>query len=278
MNSKTYKIIITKYDGDLKIVKDIALLIDRKYSELFHSVIVHGSVATNEVIPYSDFDGLLIVKDKFVNSKKLVDFKLESMKLILKFDPLQHHGWFQIKESQLQDYPQDYLPYEVLTRSKLIFPNMSRIELTLAINEEKVDYKKDLSQLIKSIEKQALYDFKSMRLYELKSFLSKVMLLPTMYYSAKTNQGIFKKESFKIVKEYFNAEEWSCIDTASRIRSSWSYKLYPLQRLVMKRPERVFRKLTKYVAPHIDVKVQGSLTPEFFKSLNMFIQKVKMDI
>ena len=92
-------------------------------------MIVHGSVATNEVIPYSDFDGLLIVKDAFVNSKQLNQFKRASMKLILEFDPLQHHGWFQIKQSDLQNYPQYYLPFEILEHSKLMFPKVSEITL-----------------------------------------------------------------------------------------------------------------------------------------------------
>ena len=278
-NTAQHNLVLKKYDGKLNLIKDLAQMIDREYSELFHSVIVHGSVATNEVIPYSDFDGLLVVKDSFLTSEKLNRFKSESMKLILKFDPLQHHGWFQIKESQWQDYPQHYLPYEVLENSKLVFPSTNAVEVVLTVNTNEVNYKKSLSQLLKSIENQSNRNFKSERLYEVKSFLSKVMLLPTMYYSAKYNDGIFKKDSFVVVKINFNTEEWNCIHIASLIGSRWNYSLTPIQKLIVTRPERLFRRLTKkYISPRISDDIVIELNEEFFKSLKLFIKKINKDI
>ena len=116
-----FKKSIQPYSGEHWLIKEIQAIIEKKYRTLFHSVIIHGSIATDELINYSDFDGLLIVKDSYVNSKQLKLFKKESMKLILRFDPLQHHGWFQILESQLLDFPQSYLPHEILDYSKLLF-------------------------------------------------------------------------------------------------------------------------------------------------------------
>ena len=125
------------------------------------------------------------------------------MKVILEFDPLQHHGWFQVLESQLNDYPQGYLPYEVLEYSKLIYPNVKKLVLNLEVDESKVDYKNNLKQLVANIELQSKTDISEMRLYDLKSFLSKIMLLPSLYYATKHNQGIFKKYSFIEVKPDF---------------------------------------------------------------------------
>ena len=121
MNKLTIK--ISPYAGDLKLIYNIRDLIKKKYSFLFHSVLLHGSIATDEVISYSDFDGLLIVKDQYYNSKKLKKFIRESMKLILVFDPLQHHGWFVIFKSQLNNYPQTYFPYEIFKKTKAIYPD-----------------------------------------------------------------------------------------------------------------------------------------------------------
>lgn len=268
---------IEQCNSNIQIINSIRNLIINKYEHLFFAVIVHGSVGTSEVIPYSDFDGLIIVKDIFVGSEELNDFKKESMKLILQFDPLQHHGWFQIKESQLQNYPQFYLPFEVLYHSKLIFPVLPEIEIKFKFNVDEVDYKRSLKQLISSIENQS--NSKSMRLYELKSFLSKVMLLPTMYYSAKMHQGLFKKDSFLVVKEDFTEEEWSCIDSASLIRTNWNYKLNPFQNFIMKRPERFFRKLTKkFISPKVSDDIKKELNTEFHKSLKLFIKKINKDI
>ncbi|MFK7782972.1 hypothetical protein [Psychroserpens sp.] len=260
-----------------EIISSIRNLISNKYDHLFVAVIAHGSFGTNEIIRYSDFDGLIIVKDEFADSDDLTSFKKESMRFLLKFDPLQHHGWFQIKESQLKNYPQFYLPYEVLNHSKLIYPILNNIEINLTFNSDNVDYKRSLKQLINSIENHSSSE--SMRLYELKSFLSKVMLLPTMYYSAKMNKGLFKKDSFTVVKGDFSSQEWNCIETASEIRSHWSYSLSAFQNLIMTRPEIIFRRLTKkFVSPKVSNEINKKLNPAFYKSLKLFIKKINKDI
>ena len=169
--------IIEAYKGDIGLINSLQKLIKNHYSELFISVIVHGSVATNEVIPYSDFDGLLIVKDNFVDSKKLKDFKRESMKFILKFDPIQHHGWFQISESQLEDYPESYLPISVLENAKSIYSIDSETQLNIRI-KNKPDYKTGLYNMLNSLENKAVNKWKPNNLFQLKSFLSQIMLIP----------------------------------------------------------------------------------------------------
>ena len=105
------------------------------------------------------------------------------------------------------------------------------------------------------------------------------MLLPSMYYAAKYNKGIFKKESFTVVKNDFMADEWSCMDKASFIRYNWNYSLTPIQKFIMTRPEKLFRRLTKkYVSPRISDDILKELDANFFKSLNLFIEKINKDI
>ncbi|PNQ73289.1 hypothetical protein C1T31_07150 [Hanstruepera neustonica] len=278
---KKEEYIVNGFDENMDFLLSLNKLIEGKYSELFFAVIAHGSVGTNEIIPYSDFDGLLIVKDHFINSQQLEKFKFESMKLILKFDPLQHHGWFQITESQLSNYPQSYLPHEVLIGSKVIYPKIEKLELQVVFNIESLDYMQSLKQLINSIEKQYInYEsFKDVRVYELKSFLSKIMLLPSMYYAAKNEKGIFKKQSFDAVRFEFKEEEWACIEMATLIRRNWSYNLNPIQRFVMTRPEIFFRRLTKkMVAPKPSKEIFDTINEDFFKSLKLFIKKINKDI
>ena len=64
----------SRYNGNIQLVNQIKNLIEKNYSNLFYAVIVHGSIATDEVIKYSDFDGLLIVDDKYKNSSLLKKF------------------------------------------------------------------------------------------------------------------------------------------------------------------------------------------------------------
>ncbi|MCD2257650.1 nucleotidyltransferase domain-containing protein [Psychroserpens luteolus] len=273
-----YNITINKYDGTLDLVRDIALLIDRKYAKIFHSVVVHGSVATNEVIPYSDFDGLLIVRDEFVNSKQLQKFKIESMKLILKFDPLQHHGWFQIKESDLKSYPENYLPVSTLEHSKLIYPSKENLEYNLKFSEE-IDYKSSLRAMLNQFEKRHQNNWKPSNTYELKSILSQIMLMPCLYYSAINNKGIFKRESFDAVKHHFTDQEWEPIVIASQLRKDWNNNFSKLQLVLLKIPHPLLRKIIKkFGAPKINLATQNMLNREFYSNLNMLIKKINTDI
>ena len=276
---QNYSINIDLYNGKISAVNKLKNLIISKYSEIFLCVIVHGSIASDEVINYSDFDGLLIVKDRYIKSNKLKKFLNESMKIILEFDPLQHHGWFQISESQLFDYPQTYLPYEILKHSKLVFPMLSQFSVDISVNQKKIDYSKVLESIILSIEKQSKSNFKKMRIYELKSFLSKIMLLPSIYYSVKYKKGIFKKQSFDLVKNDFTQDEWTCIEISSQIRQDWAYELNYFQKFVMTRTGFLFRRLTKkYLAPSVNQDFLNRLNEDFFESLNLLIKKISQNI
>ena len=276
--SQPYKLSIKAYEEDLALVKELRILIESKYTEIFHCIVVHGSVATNEIIPYSDFDGLLVVKDSFVATKKLEEFKKESMKLILKFDPLQHHGWFQIKESDLLNYPENYLPVTTLEHSKLIYPQVSELELSLEVNKE-VDYKTTLVSMLNQFERREAEKKKTKNSYQIKSVLSQVMLMPCLYFSVMNNDGIFKRESFEAVKPSFTENEWMPIAIASDIRSSWNYNLSGYQKLLLYQPEKLIRKIaTRYFVPKISSKIQQKLDDRFHKNLMLMVEKIKKDI
>ena len=269
---------VYKYSGNSSVSNSISRLIDRKYKNLFDFVIVHGSIASNDEISYSDFDGLLIIKDEFFHSKDLMRFEYESMKLILKYDPLQHHGWFKIKTSQLKNYPQSYLPHEILSYSKLLFPNQEQKILELEIKTIP-NYLGSLNQITRNIAKQTEWNWNKHSTYQLKSFLSKIMLLPSMYYSAKFNEGINKKESFDCVKKDFSVDAWKCIETSTLIRATWNYPISKVRRQIMSHPNRYIRRISKtFVAPKIKQNHLSLLDEDFFESLNMLLLESKINL
>lgn len=265
-------IAIESHAPGFKLVDELRDLIADEFTDIFEAVIAHGSVATNEVIAYSDFDGLLIVKDDFWDSRKLKLFKSKSMHIILRYDPLQHHGWFLIKRSQLENYPETYLPVAVLKRSTLIYPgNRVTLEISTVQNS---DFSKGLLLMIDGIEKKIKRGWNPQNVYQLKSYLSEIMLLPALYCSTKTGVAVHKGDSFSICKQWFSDSEWKAISQASQIRSNWMYQLNPIQRLLMTRPERIFRKLTqKYLAPKIPENLQ--LPDDFKSNLLRLIHKMK---
>jgi predicted nucleotidyltransferase len=268
--------LIHKYNFNLPLIAELKSIINKDYKDLFIAVIIHGSVATAEVTKYSDFDGLLIVKDEFVNSKKLKSFKKETFKRILFFDPLQHHGWFQINESDLLNYPESYFPNEILNYSKLIYPCVETFDLEININKNP-DYKRVLWNVLNSIEDRIQSNWTPNNIFQLKSVLSQIMLIPSMYYSAKHNKGIFKKYSFNAVRNDFNENEWYAINRASEIRNAWGYNLNCFQQFIMRRPEKVFRKITqKFIAPKLNEKLEWDRS--IYQSLELLIVKIKLSL
>lgn len=261
-----------------KVVNELQDLIESKYKDLFHAVLAHGSVATNEVIRYSDFDGLLIVKDEFVNSKQLKSFKNESMKVIYNFDPLQHHGWFQIRKSDLINYPEHYLPVTTLNHAKLIYPNAQSISLNLII-QINVDYKRTLINMLNQFERRDAANWRPNNMFQLKSVLSQVMLIPCLYFSALHNDGIFKRESFEAVKSEFSELEWSSIACATNIRANWDYSLNSTQKWLLSLTGRIPRKVaTRFFTPRIPLKLQQKLNEEFYDNIKVLVKKIKEDI
>jgi hypothetical protein len=188
---------------------------------------VHGSYGVNEAINYSDFDGLLIVKDEiFDSTESLEGFGekvLKSHKLIIDVDPLQHHGWFIITERQLQNWPVNYFPIEVLENSQVLFGAASlQVQFNAMIAQPD-----DFLRLSNNIKKFLIHKSPS-NYYELKSILSQFMLLPTLFYQTTKEKGIFKKESFELVKQLVGAQNWEIMDQVSNLREQWDYNKNPL--------------------------------------------------
>lgn len=273
MESVKETVHIHPYEGDLALVAQIHELVQRKYRKCFRCILVHGSCADDTVIPYSDFDGLLIVKDEYVNSRELDRFKSESMALILQFDPLQHHGWFEIQESKLNNYSPTFLPKEVLLKAKWIYSEQQQLNLELK-EEPDTDFSKPLQVLLKGLKKKHQAGWRPKNMYQLKSFLSEIMLLPTFAFTSKHRKGIYKRDSFVAAKELFSASEWSVIERASEIRLNWSYSLNTLQRVILTRPEGLFRKMTKRIAaPAIPRELEP--TARFYANLGEMLNRLE---
>jgi len=265
------------YKGNLALVNELRASIQDKYAYLFTCVLVHGSVATGEVIPYSDFDGLLIVKDAYKDSKELKRFKHESLKKIYKFDPLQHHGWFEIMESQLGNYPQTYFPHELYEYSKLIFPN-NLLELSIIL-PDKIDFHEPFVRLADSIEKKIKSGFKSNNIFKLKSMLSEIMLLPTIFLQAKYKKGVFKKHSFELARTLFSEKAWSVINISSEIRNEWVHNLSLIQMKLLQTRWKKIRKLTnRYLLPDIPEYFSKKLDQNFYQSLQLLIYEMNQHL
>lgn len=226
---------------------------------------MHGSISSNEIIPYSDFDGLIILKDNYNHSKELKYFLKQSKKIIHDFDPLQHHDWFIISKSELSRYDNTFLPIEVLKNSKLIYPDINlKLNITL---KENIDYNSPFYKLVNSLRYKLSLKNYPRNSYQLKSYISEILLLPCIYLQAKHEKGISKKESFSLAINDFKSSEWIAIDIASQIRKNWKFKINIFQRKMAKSNNKIIKTLyKKLLAPKIDVYL-ANLIPQNFNFL-----------
>jgi hypothetical protein len=178
----------------------------------------------------------------------------------------------------LNNYPESYLPVTTLEHSKLIYPIVDSLSFHLKISDN-IDYKRSLVGILTQFEKRIQNNWKPSNIFELKSILSQIMLIPCLYYSAIYNRGIFKRESFEAVKINFTEQEWKPIKIASQVRKDWDKELNFFQSFLLKQTNTLLRKIIrKYVAPRINSKTKEKLNSEFYSNLNKLIQKIKIEI
>jgi hypothetical protein len=217
---------IPAYNGNDQVVKDIASYLSANLSEDLAGAFVHGSLATGECILYSDFDGLLILKDEVFNDPKRIAMVAEkisrSFSIMISFDPLQHHGWFIVTEKDLSCFPHIYFPLVLFENAASLLAGNSKLQITAAESDR--TYFDQLKRLASSVIRKIENGNGLKNMFVLKGMLSEFMLLPSLYLEAKTGKGVLKKDSFRLAKADFTADEWLVMDEVSQIRCEWEYK------------------------------------------------------
>lgn len=223
-----------------KVFKEIKSNAKLYLSQYINKIIIHGSYADDSYIyGWSDLDVIIVLnKNTFNNSNLVNDLKyfhnLESS--LYKLDPLQHHGIQYITEFDLLYYPDIYYPSNLLKDTKLLYTANDNYINIIKRNShaEQLQYFYDIVKLFNSTYKSGIFkhhdkngiyltnNFKEKDdcMYQLKYYLSVVMLLPVLW----LNLGRIycsKKDSFKICKLYLSSKAWNIIDIASNVRKIW---------------------------------------------------------
>jgi len=236
---------------------------------------VHGSLGTYEEIAYSDFDALVILKDEVCkSSKRLAEVaqKLNRARsIMLDFDPLEHHGWFVLTESDLKFYCNAYFPIELFKYAKSMLNDKGldlEINLRESCSETREVFEKMADGIIQEVKNRRFPE----NMFQLKHLMSRFMLLPAFYVQAKTGKGIWKKDSFELARSDFVAADWAIMDEVSEIRMNWSYGLSALKKRLIAHPYILSRSFAKRLAPPIPCVIQDRLTENFFERMHNFCQ------
>lgn len=216
----------SNYAGKNAVALEISGYLFKKIPDKIFGAYVHGSVGTSEEIPYSDFDGLIIIKDAaMANANAFFQVVLAlkvTEKMMYDMDPLQHHGWFIMTEKDLNEYPEHYFPHVLFEYGKCLFGETT-FNIGLRHEGYAIEFKNAFSGLTNSIQEKMLKGDHLQDYYQLKNWLSQLLLLPAVYLQAKSGQGIFKKYSFQKLTEEPGLDT-GVLRKISGIRERWNYK------------------------------------------------------
>ena len=225
---------IQPYRGSNPFVLRMTQYLSRWLRNDLAGAFVHGSLATYEEIPYSDFDALVIIKDEvFDESARLANTAYllnRALRIMFTHDPLQHHGWFVMTERDLQNYEGVPLPVAVFPHMKSLLPDKNLLHL--CVNKTRQSSQALFDNLTASIADKLQSAQYPSNLYDLKSLLSQFMLLPAAYIQARDGHGIFKRESFAEAARDFSHREWKVMDEVSSIRRDWAYSVDRFSRVL----------------------------------------------
>ncbi|MFC2175547.1 hypothetical protein ACFLR1_01085 [Bacteroidota bacterium] len=272
---------IKPYSGENEHVLSMMHQLSHGKGSHIHQVILQGSLATNEEIGYSDFDALVVLEEEAFSNVDRLKESISSLwnlyKEIIKQDILQHHGWFVTTRKLLKHHLEDFFPAVIFEHSVLIYPaSEASINLNLVKNPSSFLY--HLTNTLNGIEREISSGQYLKNMYELKSTLSKFMLLPALYMQVKRGHGVYKKDSFGLVKQEFTEQEWAVMDYVSLLRKDWikpDSKILALLALTLPSASRI---LAKRFAPSVSNNMRNNLQNkriEILKFLRLMQVKVE---
>lgn len=266
---------ITPYNGKNASVLALRRYLSRHLSAELHSAYVHGSLATQEEVNYSDFDALLIFRDRiFESSARLAAtcfHSIRSQTILWNWDPLQHHGFFVLTESDLQSYCGTYFPPVLFDFAKSIIPTRDG-RLSLFVRPSHQEDIGAISRMLDSVERKLRNNQYPHNYYELKRLLSQVLLLPSLYLQS-LGTPVFKRNSFNLARSDFTSEQWQAVAEVSDLRHHWDFRPSILCRFS---PHHFLTTLfQKKLGQRISRPLRDRLTPDFYDRIVLFVLAVR---
>jgi hypothetical protein len=186
-------------------------------------VVLHGSLADGTSTAFSDVDTVVVLKDSTLRDPAALRAACEaarpSLRSMIRFDPLQHHGHMIVPEGFLTIYSQAILPLATLRDSFLLLPD--RVELRIQVRRPGMEIRRPYWQILQRL-RLVVADSTARpgNLYDLKLLLSQFMLLPALHLGL-VGRFVNKKESFEEVRRELSDREWEVMREVTALRSEW---------------------------------------------------------
>ena len=269
------RIRLKSYRGECEAAVELGRFVGEHLGDAAAFALVHGSVATGEEVAYSDLDALVVLKDEAVaDPRRLAKagrLLHRARRLMYAFDPLQHHGWFVLTESDLRCLCDAHFTPAVLRHSALIYPSIP-FDIEVATRDSSRETYAAFSHLSSGLERRIGSGKLPQNLYELKVMLSQFMLLPAMYLQVRDGEGVWKGYSFELSRYDFRDGSWEAMETASDIRWRWPHE-HDWQRPEW--PEPIAKRMTRRTAPPIPVSIGRQLNTRFYRAALSLIEEMQ---
>lgn len=273
---------VKPYSGRNPSVFKLKRYLEENVDSYLLGAFIHGSLATDDEIHYSDFDALLVFKNQIFSNEEIlaeVCYKILKAKRILnEYDPLQHHGFFILTELDLNYYCQEYFPVVLFDFSKSLFEEKG-LNLSFQTRPSFEEGFVAFREMIRAIKNKLEFKRYPKNYCELKLILSQMMLLPSLYLQAR-GIYVFKRDSFPLAKKDFSNSEWEVMDKITLIRNKWDF-----------RPSSCFQNLKKAIKnPFFDSSYQkmrgqplssmikAHINEEFYSSMLTFVNSMELKI
>ena len=270
---------IQPYVGNNPHVRRLQILLAGLDEQDILGAYVHGSVGSYEEIPYSDLDTLVILGDQvFADQRKLtwIANQLNRWKKhLFAHDPLQHHGWFLLTSFDLECYCEAYFPVALFNHAKSLFEERG-CRLTIRHREANRELCAAFEEMAQSVESQLRSKRYPDNMYRLKSFLSRVMLLPALYVQARDGNGVWKADSFDMASTDFDPVVWKPMDQVSLIRQEWIYNTGVVSRLILRDTGLASALYRKYVNSPIPDRIDSLCTEELYAGIAELVSAMRL--
>jgi hypothetical protein len=273
---------VESYAGDNALVLELAGFIQKRLAPDLVGAYLHGSLAMGEEIAYSDCDALLVLKDDLFRDENRLALAcwnvLKGMKIVAGLDPLQHHGFFVLTQTDLEYYRQPFYPLVLWDHTCSLLTDQN-LELQIHPAMDASDCREPFDTMARAIRGKVPRGRRPANYYRLKALLSEFMLLPALYLQAK-GRDISKKESFPAAAHELGPYAWEAMEAASRMRSEWDYapslatrfllRVCPFSFAITLSEKRAGRRLSP--------KMKQLLTEDFFEGILRLILAMERNL
>jgi len=242
------------------------LQIAKKLNEAGATLILQGSQADGTTTPFSDID--LVLFGNLGNAAHC-RLKYELDQIVLRADPLQHHGIFFYDLESQQRFSESVLPIATFQRATAI---SGPLDLNFSLLNDKYSPAMSLLSFVKTL-KSFLSGTSPIRgMWDWKFRVSQFLLIPSLL-AAVRGRYVYKGDSFKVMAPFFTPIAWQLIEVLTRVRQQWHLPQNLLQLdCYLSDKARVWGRLERDVWP-VDQSAAIWNSLEFSESAGLFLQE-----